>query len=76
MKTTPSRVHGKGRVKGETKPSLKENKVEVCAVKETASNNFDQFRVFLTRFLRLNGILFTRTRFVLILRVLEELTAK
>ncbi|KAK6127250.1 hypothetical protein DH2020_039013 [Rehmannia glutinosa] len=61
VKTTPSRVPGKGRAKGETRPSFKDNKVEANVVKERVSNNFELFRAFVTRFVRLNGILFTRT---------------
>ncbi|PIM98505.1 hypothetical protein CDL12_29017 [Handroanthus impetiginosus] len=61
VKTTPSRVPGKGRSKGETRLSSKDNKVEASAVKEKASNNFELFKSFITRFVRLNGILFTRT---------------
>ncbi|KAL8037024.1 hypothetical protein ABFX02_11G013200 [Erythranthe guttata] len=61
VKTTPSRVNGRSRGKGETRPSLKENKVEASSVKESASSKFELFRVFMTRFVRLNGILFSRT---------------
>ncbi|KAL8467627.1 hypothetical protein ACS0TY_031025 [Phlomoides rotata] len=61
VKTTPSRVPGKGKGKGESRTSVKENKVEPIAVKERASNNVDVFKSFITKFVRLNGILFTRT---------------
>ncbi|XP_011102111.1 protein SMG7 [Sesamum indicum] len=61
MKTSPSRTHGKGRSKGEMRSSFKDNKVEASAVKQRASNNFELFKAFITRFVRLNGILFTRT---------------
>ncbi|KAL6534657.1 hypothetical protein OROGR_013332 [Orobanche gracilis] len=61
MKTAPSRVPGKGRGKGDTRPSYKDNKVEANAVEEKASNNSELFKAFVTRFVRLNGILFTRT---------------
>ncbi|KAK6151330.1 hypothetical protein DH2020_013965 [Rehmannia glutinosa] len=50
VKTTPSRVPGKGRAKGETRPSFKDNKVEANVVKERVSNNFELFRAFVTRF--------------------------
>ncbi|KAL3625585.1 hypothetical protein CASFOL_031039 [Castilleja foliolosa] len=60
VKTTPSRVPVKGRGKGVTRPSFKD-KVEANAVKEKSSNNVDLFKAFATRFVRLNGILFTRT---------------
>ncbi|KAK6127253.1 hypothetical protein DH2020_038979 [Rehmannia glutinosa] len=52
---------GKEELKGETRPSFKDNKVEANVVKERVSNNFELFRAFVTRFVRLNGILFTRT---------------
>ncbi|KAL0286103.1 UNVERIFIED_CONTAM: protein SMG7 [Sesamum calycinum] len=61
VKTSPSRTHGKGRSKGEMRPSFKDNKVEASAVKQRASNNFELLKAFITRFVRLNGILFTRT---------------
>ncbi|KAL6532875.1 hypothetical protein OROGR_013835 [Orobanche gracilis] len=61
MKIAPSRVPGKGRGKGDTRPSYKDNKVEANAVAERASNNFVLFKAFVTKFVRLNGILFTRT---------------
>ncbi|XP_075491513.1 nonsense-mediated mRNA decay factor SMG7-like [Primulina tabacum] len=61
-KTTPSRIPGKGRGKGETRQSYKENnRVSTNSVKERASNKSDLFKAFVTRFVRLNGILFTRT---------------
>ncbi|KAL3623729.1 hypothetical protein CASFOL_032545 [Castilleja foliolosa] len=61
VKTTPSRVHAKGRGKGQTRPSFKDKKVEDNAVKEKSSDNVHLFKAFATRFVRLNGILFTRT---------------
>ncbi|KAI3472271.1 hypothetical protein Pfo_029759 [Paulownia fortunei] len=61
VKTLPSRMSGKGRGKGGTRPSFKEIRVETTAVKERDSNNFELFKPFITRFIRLNGILFTRT---------------
>ncbi|KZV32293.1 hypothetical protein F511_19139 [Dorcoceras hygrometricum] len=61
-KATPSRVPGKGRGKGETRQPYKENgRVSTNSVKERPSNKSDLFKVFVTRFVRLNGILFTRT---------------
>ncbi|XP_073149130.1 nonsense-mediated mRNA decay factor SMG7 [Henckelia pumila] len=61
-KATPSRIPGKGRGKGETKQSYKDNnRVSTNSVKERASNKSDLFKAFVTRFVRLNGILFTRT---------------
>ncbi|CAA0842834.1 Protein SMG7 [Striga hermonthica] len=61
MKTTPPRVPGKGRGKGETRSSFKDCKTESNIVKKKASNNFELLKAFVTRFVRLNGILFTRT---------------
>ncbi|KAG8367832.1 hypothetical protein BUALT_Bualt16G0113600 [Buddleja alternifolia] len=61
VKTAPTRMPGKGRSKGETRSSVKDNRVETNAVKEKASNIKDIFKAFITRFVRLNGILFTRT---------------
>ncbi|GER57217.1 telomerase activating protein Est1 [Striga asiatica] len=61
VKMTPPRVPGRGRGKGDSKPSCKESKIEANIVKEKAPNNFDILKVFVTRFVRLNGILFTRT---------------
>ncbi|XP_073014667.1 nonsense-mediated mRNA decay factor SMG7-like [Primulina eburnea] len=62
VKATPSRIPGKGRGKGEIRQSYKENnRVSTNSVKERASNKSDLFKAFVTRFVRLNGILFTRT---------------
>ncbi|KAH6818710.1 Telomerase activating protein Est1 [Perilla frutescens var. frutescens] len=60
-KKLPSRIPGKGRGKGATRPSNKDIRVATTAVKEMASNNVELLRAFITRFIRLNGILFTRT---------------
>ncbi|CAK7330641.1 unnamed protein product [Dovyalis caffra] len=58
-----SSVHstGKGRVKGEAKPASKDTKLEVGVVSERTSNIHEMQKSFCTRFVRLNGILFTRT---------------
>ncbi|KAL0453202.1 UNVERIFIED_CONTAM: protein SMG7 [Sesamum latifolium] len=61
VKTAPSRMSGKGRGKGGTRSSLKDIKTEATAVKEKVPNNLELFKAFITRFVRLNGILFTRT---------------
>lgn len=61
VKLPPARVPGKGRNKGETRPPLKDGKVEAGAVKEKAPTNFEPLKAFITRFIRLNGVLFTRT---------------
>lgn len=60
-KTAPSKMPGKGRGKGETGPNFKDNLAASSSVKERASNNFELFKAFVTRFIRLNGILFMRT---------------
>lgn len=60
-KLPPSKVPGKGKGKGESRPPLKENKLVASAVKERAPNKPDLFKAFITKFVRLNGILFTRT---------------
>lgn len=62
-KTAPSKMPGKGRGKGETRPNFKDNLAATSSVKERVSNNFELFKAFVTRFIRLNGILFMRTRF-------------
>lgn len=60
-KTAPSKMPGKGRGEGETRPNFKDNLAASSSVKERASNNFELFKPFVTRFIRLNGILFMRT---------------
>ncbi|KAL0290859.1 UNVERIFIED_CONTAM: protein SMG7 [Sesamum angustifolium] len=61
VKTATSRMSGKGRGKGGPRSSLKDIKTEATAVKEKVPNNLELFKAFITRFVRLNGILFTRT---------------
>ncbi|KAK3043195.1 hypothetical protein RJ639_001628 [Escallonia herrerae] len=61
VRTTPVRITGKGRGKGETRFPVKDNKVEAIVVKGRASSLRETFRAFSIRFVRLNGILFTRT---------------
>ncbi|KAL2483005.1 Protein SMG7 [Forsythia ovata] len=61
VKAAPSRMPRNGRGKGETRPSIKDNKVEASSVKERASSIADLLKAFITQFVRLNGILFTRT---------------
>ncbi|CAI9754796.1 unnamed protein product [Fraxinus pennsylvanica] len=60
-KAVPSRMPGNSRGKGETRPSIKDNEAEAISIKERASNIADLLKAFITRFVRLNGILFTRT---------------
>ncbi|KAL3533561.1 hypothetical protein ACH5RR_007082 [Cinchona calisaya] len=61
VKTALVRGTGKGRGKGETRVQPNDNKVEASSVKERASSTSEIFRAFGIRFVRLNGILFTRT---------------
>ncbi|XP_057770407.1 nonsense-mediated mRNA decay factor SMG7 [Salvia miltiorrhiza] len=61
VKMQPARVPGKGKGKGELRPALKENKSVASAIKERAPNKSELFKAFITKFVRLNGILFTRT---------------
>ncbi|CAH9127574.1 unnamed protein product [Cuscuta epithymum] len=61
VKAAPARVAGKGRGKVDTRLSQKEERPETHALKDKASSVSDVFKVFSTRFVRLNGILFTRT---------------
>ncbi|KAK4359640.1 hypothetical protein RND71_021869 [Anisodus tanguticus] len=60
-KAVPPRATGKGRGKGETWQPMKDDKVEAMSVQEKDSSMSDIFKIFTTRFVRLNGILFTRT---------------
>lgn len=62
IKTPPVRMSRKGRGKGETRVP-KDNKMEASLVKERASSIPETFKAFSIRFVRLNGILFTRTRY-------------
>ncbi|PHU05765.1 Protein SMG7 [Capsicum chinense] len=61
IKAAPSRTTGKGRGKYEMRQSLKDEKVEASISKENTSNISEIFKTFSTGFVRLNGILFTRT---------------
>ncbi|XP_022842174.1 protein SMG7-like [Olea europaea var. sylvestris] len=61
VKTVSSQMPGKGRGKGETRPSIKDDKVDSSAVKERVFTASEVFKAFSIRFVRLNGILFTRT---------------
>ncbi|KAG9446476.1 hypothetical protein H6P81_012604 [Aristolochia fimbriata] len=59
---TPARAHGRGRARGEAKQMSNDaNKAEVIPVHENASNIHETYKTFCIRFVRLNGILFTRT---------------
>ena len=61
-KKTPARMTGKGRNKGETRVSLKDRKTEPSLVEEREPT--EALKAFSIRFVRLNGILFTRTRYI------------
>ncbi|XP_051149558.1 nonsense-mediated mRNA decay factor SMG7 [Andrographis paniculata] len=60
-KMPTSRVPGRGRNKGEPRPPLKDEKVEASDVKEKSPATVEPLKAFITRFIRMNGILFTRT---------------
>ncbi|KAL2464592.1 Protein SMG7 [Forsythia ovata] len=59
LKNVSSKMPGKGRGKGETRPSFKDDKVDASAVKERVIP--EVLKAFSIHFVRLNGILFTRT---------------
>uniref|UniRef100_A0A5B6YIL5 Protein SMG7 n=1 Tax=Davidia involucrata TaxID=16924 RepID=A0A5B6YIL5_DAVIN len=61
VKTTPARMTGKGRGKGEARAPLKDSRVVASLVKERSSSKPETHKTFSIRFVRLNGILFTRT---------------
>ena len=63
IKTAPVRTSGKGRGKGGAMPPLKDDKTDASFVKESKSSIPETFKAFSIRFVRLNGILFTRTRY-------------
>ncbi|XP_068657766.1 nonsense-mediated mRNA decay factor SMG7-like [Aristolochia californica] len=59
---TLARVSGRGRGRGEAKQMLNDaNKPEAIPVHEKTSGIHETYKVFCIRFVRLNGILFTRT---------------
>ncbi|KAI7980681.1 Protein SMG7 [Camellia lanceoleosa] len=60
VKKTPVRMTGKRRQKGDTR-FPKDNRVEASFVKERSSSIHETLKAFNIRFVRLNGILFTRT---------------
>lgn len=57
------RLTGKGRGKVEAKLASKDADMETSTVKESVSGVQEKLKAFCTRFVRLNGILFTRTRY-------------
>ena len=63
VKVPAVRVSGKGRGKVEAKLASKDANMESSSAKEKVSGIQDTFKSFCIRFVRLNGILFTRTRY-------------
>ncbi|KAF3972854.1 hypothetical protein CMV_003666 [Castanea mollissima] len=61
IKTAHVRTPGKGRGKGGAVRPLKDDKTDASFVKESQSSIPDTFKAFSIRFVRLNGVLFTRT---------------
>ncbi|XP_035544527.1 protein SMG7-like isoform X2 [Juglans regia] len=61
IRTARVRMHGKRRGRGGAMPLLKHENTDVSSVKETASSISDISKAFSIKFVRLNGILFTRT---------------
>ena len=62
VKESSARLTGKARGKGEGKNVSKDISNERSVVKEGVSGIQDRYKEFCIRFVRLNGILFTRTR--------------
>lgn len=60
-KKAPARMTGKGRNKGETRVCLKDRKTEPSLAEEREPTMPEALKAFSIRFVRLNGILFTRT---------------
>ncbi|XP_050369105.1 nonsense-mediated mRNA decay factor SMG7 [Argentina anserina] len=60
LKEMPARLTGKSRGKGESVPAKDKNS-EVGLLRERSSSNQEKYKAFSIRFVRLNGILFTRT---------------
>ncbi|KAF5447687.1 hypothetical protein F2P56_033219 [Juglans regia] len=61
IKESPVRMTGKVRGKGDVKPAPKDTNSEGSQVKERTSTVPETYKSFCIRFVRLNGILFTRT---------------
>ncbi|PON97621.1 DNA/RNA-binding domain, Est1-type [Trema orientale] len=60
-KESPAKFTGKARGKAEGKPVSKDANTEASLVKEGVSSSQERYKSFCVRFVRLNGILFTRT---------------
>ncbi|XP_057725708.1 nonsense-mediated mRNA decay factor SMG7 [Arachis stenosperma] len=61
VKDSPGQLTGKGRGKAEGKLATRGNDAEACPKKEGTSSIQETYKSFSTCFVRLNGILFTRT---------------
>lgn len=70
VKEAPVRLTGKAKGKGEVKPASKDMKLEAVDAKESTSNIREMHKSFCIRFVRLNGILFTRTRYFILKHLL------
>lgn len=60
-KPVPVRMNGKGRSRAEARFSGKDHKVEASPIKERVASTTCTTKTFSVKFVRLNGILFTRT---------------
>ncbi|XP_058112068.1 nonsense-mediated mRNA decay factor SMG7-like isoform X2 [Magnolia sinica] len=61
VKSVPVRMSGRGRGRGEMRIPSKNGNMVTAPLKETAFSIPETFKAFRLRFVRLNGILFTRT---------------
>ncbi|KAG6679137.1 hypothetical protein I3842_14G115700 [Carya illinoinensis] len=61
IKESPVRLTGKGKGKGDVKLASKDTNSDGSQVKDGASTGLETYKSFCVRFVRLNGILFTRT---------------
>ncbi|KAL6284579.1 hypothetical protein ACE6H2_015508 [Prunus campanulata] len=75
VKELPARLTGKGRGKAEAISASKDNNTEVSLVKEKASSTQETYKAFCIRFVRLNGILFTRTSLETFVEVLSVVSS-
>lgn len=64
IKESPVRLTGKGKGKGDVKLASKDTNSDGSQVKDGASTGLETYKSFCVRFVRLNGILFTRTRYL------------
>ncbi|KAB1227564.1 Protein SMG7 [Morella rubra] len=75
VKELPVRLTGNGRGRGEAKLASKDNNLEGSQVKDGTSNVLDTYKSFCIRFVRLNGILFTRTSLETVAEVLAVVSS-